>query len=122
MFFELLRFGQASRRAHAELIHLLGRATALAPTLPAATWTFCSRSALTTSAAVRPAARELSGSSHKRIAKRAFAEDDDVADAGHALERVAHVAVDVVADEQRVVLVVRREEAERAEKAGRCSW
>jgi hypothetical protein len=40
----------------------------LADRLPAATWTFCSRMAATTSEAVRPLAATLFGSSQTRIA------------------------------------------------------
>ena len=38
----------------------------------------------------------------------AFAEDDDVGNSGHSLQRVFHVHVQVVAHEQRIVAVVRR--------------
>ena len=41
-----------------------------APTAPAATCTFCSRSALVTSPAVSPRPASLFGSSHSRIANR----------------------------------------------------
>jgi ABC-type multidrug transport system ATPase subunit len=45
-----------------------GREVGCWPTEPAATWTFCSRIAATTSEAVRPLAATLFGSSHTRIA------------------------------------------------------
>ncbi len=64
---ELRRLAQASRRAHADLERLPRRAGA-APTCPAATWTFCSRSAATTSSAVMLRPASLSGSSQSRIA------------------------------------------------------
>ena len=41
----------------------------------------------------------------------ALAEDEDVGDAGHALERVAHIHVEVVADEDRGKTAVGREDA-----------
>ena len=47
----------------------------------------------------------------------ALAEDDHVADAGHALQGVAHVRVQVVADEARAVAVVLGEEAQPAHEA-----
>ena len=49
----------------------------------------------------------------------ALAEDRDVADAGHALERVLDVDVEVVAEEQRVVLPVLGVDADRHDEAGR---
>jgi len=36
----------------------------------------------------------------------ALAEDDDAADAGDALQIVAHETVEIIADEQRIVLIV----------------
>ena len=63
---ELRRFVQPAGRAHAELVHLPGGRRRL-PEAPAATWTFCSRSALTTSPAVIWRAASRSGSSHSRI-------------------------------------------------------
>ena len=48
----------------------------------------------------------------------ALAEDGDVADAGHALQGVAHVDVEVVAQEERVVLSLLREDAHRHHEAG----
>ncbi len=82
-----------------------------APTWPAATCTFCSRSACTTSSAVmlRPASR--SGSSHSRIAYRRSPKTNDVADAGHALQLVLDEPIDVVADEREVVFAVLGERA-----------
>ena len=63
---EVGRFAQASQRADAELVRLAEGAGAC-PRLPAATCTFCSRSALTTSLAVSWRAASRSGSSHSRI-------------------------------------------------------
>ena len=55
---------------------------------------------------MRPRAASLRRIEPQPHRELALAEDDDVADARHALERVADVEVDVVADEQRVVAVV----------------
>ena len=48
----------------------------------------------------------FAGSSQSRIANLRSPKMNDVADAGHALERVLDVEVDVVAEELRVVAVV----------------
>src|SRR5204862_2555348 len=48
----------------------------------------------------------------------ALAEDGDVADARHALQRVLDVDVDVVAEEERVVLSLFRIDAGRHDETG----
>ena len=65
---ELRGIVQPSFRAYADLIGVSLRAPDSAPTAPAATCTFCSRSACTTSSAVMLRPASLSGSTHSRIA------------------------------------------------------
>ena len=81
--------------------------TGALPTCPAATCTFCSRKAFTTSlrrkVARSPAA---TGSSHRRIEYLRSPKMMTLPTPFTRFRRVAHVDVKVVADEQRVVAIV----------------
>ena len=72
-----------------------------------------------TSPAVSPRPARRFGSSHSRIAKRRSPKMMTLATPGTRFKRVADVAVEIVADEERVVPVVVGVEAEGAEKSGR---
>ena len=96
---ELVDLGEAARGADADL-NIWSASAGASPTRPAATCTFCSRSAVTTSPAEICRAASFSGSSHSRIAYLRSPKMMHVADARHALDRVADVEVDVVADER----------------------
>ena len=94
MFSNSDRLVEPARCAHAELDTVCPVGAGASPTLPAATLTFCSRSALTTSPAVscaRGQPHRIQPQPHRVLA---LAEDDDVGDAGHALQRVLDVDVD----------------------------
>ena len=107
MFVELRRLGEPPGRADADLKRLPARAPASAPTCPAATCTFCSRSACDDFARGEAAAREPVGiepQPHRVACARRRLTTSPTP--GDALDLVADEAVDVVADEQRVVLAV----------------
>ena len=65
---ELLRRAQAALRVDRRSGNRCRSCIGSAPSWPAETWTFCSRTARTTSPAVRPREATLSGSSQMRIA------------------------------------------------------
>ena len=94
---ELRTSRQPARRAHAQLIHLVGRRRRVADAAGGDLHVLLAQRA--DDVAGRQAARRqlvrVEPQPHRELA---LAEDDDVADAGHALERVAHVEVDVVAE------------------------
>ena len=102
---ELADFGQASGGAHAELVHLICRRRLRADRAGG------DLHVLLAQRVGHVAGRQAAAGQPVRIEPQphreaALAEDDDVADARHALQRVADVAIEVVADEQRVVAVV----------------
>ena len=98
-------FGQPARRAHADLIRLPGRRGRSAD-LSGGDLHVLLAQRVDDIAGRQSAAGELVRIEPQAHRELALAEDDDVADARHALELVPDEAIDVVADEQRVVLVV----------------
>src|ERR1700686_3447184 len=68
------------------------------PSLPAATWIFCSAIAFWTSTAVTPRVASFSGSSPHAHRIAALAEDAHVADTRKSLQRVDELKIDVVAE------------------------
>ena len=76
------------------------------PTSPAATCTFCSLQRGNTPVAVKPALRHPRRIEPQPHGVLPLAENDRVADARHALQRVLHVDVEIIAQKQAVVLPV----------------
>ena len=115
---ELRRLGETAHRADADLEHLLGRRRRIAEGAGRHLQVLLAQRVDDVAGADVPR-RQLGRIEPQAHRELALAEDDDVADAGHALDGVLDVQVDVVAEELRVVAVVLREEAEAAEKPGR---
>ncbi len=107
---ELRRIGEAADDADGHLEVSACGSEGCCPSCPAATSTFCSASALVTSSAVRPRAARRFGIEPDAHGVFALAEDDDVTDAGNALERILDVDVEVVGDEGRRERVIGRDE------------
>ena len=112
---ELVHFGQPAGGADAELVHLIGRRRLRADRAGGDLHVLLAQR-VGDVAGRQAAAREPVRIEPQPHREPALAEDDDVADAGHALQRVADVAVEVVADEERVVAVVVGVEADAAEE------
>ena len=109
---ELIRLGEAAGGADADGEELVASAGA-SPTAPAAAWTFCSRKRGHDVAGRDLARGELRGSSHSRIALALAEDQHTLPTPGTRFMRVAHVDVEVVADEGRAVAVVLRVERPR---------
>ena len=113
--FEFAHLGQAAGRAHAELVHLVfGRGLRADRARGHLHVLFAQRIG-------DVARRQASSGETVRIEpqphrKAALAKDDDVRDARHALQAVAHVSIEVIADEQRAVAVVVGVEADAGEE------
>ena len=112
-FGELGHFGQPSLSPHAQVEHLIGGGRRVAERTGGDLDVLLAQR-VDDVAGGEPARRQLAGIEPQPHRVAALAEDDDVADAGHALDGVADVAVEVVADELGVVAVVAREEAQSA--------
>ena len=97
---------EPAARADAQLVHLIGGRRRVADAAGGDLHVLLAQR-VDDVAAGDAAAGQLAGIEPQAHRELALAEDDDVADARHALERVADVQVDVVRDEQRVVPVVR---------------
>jgi hypothetical protein len=115
---ELVRLPEAADSAHAELIHLPGGRRRLSQAaggdlnvlLPQRVHDVICRDL------ARRHAVGIEPQPHRVLP---LAEDDDVRDAGNALQRVAYVDVEVVAQEQRVVLAVLGVDTNRRDESGR---
>ena len=116
--FELGRLRQAAHRAHADRVVLLGRRRRVAERAGGDLHVLLAQRADHV-AGGDVAAGQLGRIEPQPHRELALAEHDHVADARHALDRVADVEVDVVADELARVAVVAREEPETADEAGR---
>ena len=103
---ELIDFGQAALGADAQIEHLPGRRRRLTKRTSGHLDVLLAKRAHDIAGGER-AGRQLGRIDPQPHRVTALAEDDDVAHAGHALDGVADVAVDVVADELGVVAVVR---------------
>ena len=90
-----------------------------APSTPAATWTFCSRIARTTSLAVSCRDASRSGSSQTRMLYSPAPKTCDGADAGQPRELVLDLQVRVVRQVEHVVALVRRDEVHDHDEVGR---
>ena len=88
--------------------------------MPAATCTFCSRTAADHIAGGDAAGGELVGIEPQAHCVIARAEDRDVADAGQAGDFILELERCVVAQEEQVVGVVRRIERDDQRDVGRC--
>ena len=89
------------------------------PTWPAATCTFCSRRASTTSWVVSRRALSFAGSIQIRMLYSVDAEDPDVADAVDPAQLVADPERGVVGQEEAVVRPLRRGEGDDQDDVGR---
>ena len=103
MFSNSRRLAQAPERADAELVHLARRRGRLAEAAGGDLDVLLAQRVddVAGGQLARREALRIEPEPHRVLA---LAEDDDVADAGHALERVLDVDVDVVAEEERVVV------------------
>ena len=114
---ELVRVGEPAHHAHRHLVACFGSDGGM-PSCPAGTSTFCSASALVTSSGVSPRAASLVGIEPDAHRIFALAEDDDVAHARHALQRVRDIHVQVVRDEGRRERVVGRDKSAGQHEVG----
>jgi hypothetical protein len=113
---ELLGLGQPAAHAHAQVVGLVlvGGRVAERPGRDLQVLLAQRRHHVAGGDLARRQPRGVEPDAHRVLA---LAEDDDIADARHALDRVAHVGVEVVAHELRAVAVVLRVEAEAAQEA-----
>ena len=90
-----------------------------APSTPAATWTFCSRMARTTSVAVSCREASRSGSSQTRMLYSPAPKTWTAPTPVDARELVLHLQVRVVREVEHVVALVRRDEVHDHDEVGR---
>ena len=102
---ELARFGEPALRPHAQVEHLIGGGGRIAQRAGGDLDVLLAQR-VDDVAGGEAARRQFARIEPQPHGVTALAEDDDVAHAGHALDRVADVAVEIVADELRVVAVV----------------